>query len=226
MSKLLNPLIAVVDSGIGGISILNSLIEKFGRGRYIYYADNLNMPYGNKTKNFIIKRVDEIISYLNTEIKADLIVLACNTASSIIDTSKYKNVIVMTFDENKTYLATKLTKSNICANVIADAHLASNIEKYIFDDKKINKIILDTVKKYKLYDIKEYYLGCTHYELVNKYFSKFCPASIVINNSYSIMPKIDNVQYDFDSLDVKVITSLENNEYLKKIYKLIIKSII
>ena len=47
--------IAIIDSGIGGISVLKALINKFGTGNYIYYADNLYMPYGNKSKTVIKK---------------------------------------------------------------------------------------------------------------------------------------------------------------------------
>ena len=39
--------IAIIDSGIGGVSVLKQLTNKHGGGNFIYFADNLYMPYGN-----------------------------------------------------------------------------------------------------------------------------------------------------------------------------------
>ena len=61
---------------------------------FIYVADNLNLPYGNKNDRFILERSVEIVSFLIKE-KATTIVLACNTATAIsIDflRKKYKDV--------------------------------------------------------------------------------------------------------------------------------------
>ena len=73
--------IAIFDSGIGGISILRQLISKYKAGKYIYFADNLYMPYGNKDREFVKSRVNEIIDYLRQEHKVDKIIIACNTFS-------------------------------------------------------------------------------------------------------------------------------------------------
>ena len=76
--------IAILDSGIGGISILKQLIKKYKAGNYIYFADNQFMPYGNKDKVFVKDRVNEIIEFLKTRYKANKIIIACNTASTCL----------------------------------------------------------------------------------------------------------------------------------------------
>ena len=43
--------VAVIDSGIGGISVLKELIRLMPNERYIYLGDNKNAPYGNRTEN-------------------------------------------------------------------------------------------------------------------------------------------------------------------------------
>ena len=43
--------IGVFDSGIGGLTVLKTLINKYPRNEYIYYGDTLNLPYGNKSIN-------------------------------------------------------------------------------------------------------------------------------------------------------------------------------
>ena len=54
MLKEQESVIGIIDSGIGGVSILNQLIELNKTGNYVYFADNKYMPYGNKTKLFIL----------------------------------------------------------------------------------------------------------------------------------------------------------------------------
>ena len=41
--------IAVFDSGVGGISVLKSLVEVMPNEDFIYYGDSANAPYGTKT---------------------------------------------------------------------------------------------------------------------------------------------------------------------------------
>ena len=76
--------IGVIDSGIGGLSLLKSLVSKYPNENYIYLADNLNMPYGNKSKKWIVSRICELINYLYDNFNVKLVILACNTASSCL----------------------------------------------------------------------------------------------------------------------------------------------
>ena len=101
MLNKLKPTIAVIDSGIGGISVLNQLLLKFKTGNYIYFADNLFMPYGNKSAKFVKTRVEEIIESLNKNYQPDYVIVACNTASSVIDKAKYNNVLTIEFNKSK-----------------------------------------------------------------------------------------------------------------------------
>ena len=71
------------DSGIGGLSTLSSTIKLLPCERYIYFADNKNVPYGNRTKQEISNLVFENISRLLSRFKIKLIVIACNTATSL-----------------------------------------------------------------------------------------------------------------------------------------------
>ena len=155
MLNKLNPTIAVIDSGIGGVSILRQLIEKYKCGNFIYFADNLNMPYGNKSKLWVKNRMDQIISILQEKYKVDYIIIACNTASASIDVNNYKNVEVMQFNQNLTYFATELTKKNLNnIKVIADKNLAKEIEKNIFNARVLELTIkrhIQTTKQESVY---------------------------------------------------------------------------
>ena len=50
----MNNSIGVFDSGVGGISILEKLVERLPYENFIYLADNKNCPYGSKSKKKII----------------------------------------------------------------------------------------------------------------------------------------------------------------------------
>ena len=216
MFDKVNSTIVIIDSGIGGLSVLKSLIDKYKAGNYIYFADNLNMPYGEKSRCFVKKRVEFLIERLTKEYKADLIIIACNTASSVIDKEKYNNVVTMKFEKDYTYLATKLTKRNHTdKNVIADNKLATKIEKYILDKVKLDKIIKSQVKLHKLNNIKDLVLGCTHYELVLDLFKKYCPNINVIPNSYFILKDVE-FDLNLNEINVKFLLSKESKSYIDK----------
>lgn len=74
--------IGVFDSGIGGFSILSKLIQFYPEGEYFYISDAPHAPYGTKEPQFIIDRSFEIVSQLVAQ-GCDLIVVACNTATSL-----------------------------------------------------------------------------------------------------------------------------------------------
>ena len=76
-----NSPIGMFDSGIGGITIFNSIKKLLPNEDIIYYSDNLNSPYGNKSKSEIIR-----FSIKNTKLLIDkgckIIIVACNTATT------------------------------------------------------------------------------------------------------------------------------------------------
>ena len=75
--------IVVMDSGIGGASVLKEIRKLLPNHKYIYFADTKNAPYGNKTKNKILEVVTKNIIKLNKKNKIGVLVLACNTASCV-----------------------------------------------------------------------------------------------------------------------------------------------
>lgn len=74
--------IGIFDSGIGGLSVLNEAYHKFPGEEYIFYADTKHVPYGTKSENEIKSYVDEIVGFLIRK-EVDVIVIACNTATSV-----------------------------------------------------------------------------------------------------------------------------------------------
>ena len=75
--------ILVFDSGVGGLSILQEIRQQYPHCCFFYASDNAAFPYGTKTEDELIERVDIVLHQLQQTTQADIIVVACNTASTV-----------------------------------------------------------------------------------------------------------------------------------------------
>jgi glutamate racemase len=73
--------IGVFDSGFGGISTLRGIVKELPEYNYIYLGDNARTPYGTRSQETILRFSQEAVSFLIKK-NCDLIIFACNTASS------------------------------------------------------------------------------------------------------------------------------------------------
>ena len=74
-------MIGLFDSGIGGLSVFREIKKILPGEKYLYYSDNAHCPYGEKSKDYIIDRARQITG-LMLDKGADIIVVACNTATA------------------------------------------------------------------------------------------------------------------------------------------------
>lgn len=74
-------MIGIFDSGVGGLSVFREIRKLLPEERYMYYSDNAHCPYGEKSREYIIDRAREITRMLLSA-GADIIVVACNTATA------------------------------------------------------------------------------------------------------------------------------------------------
>ena len=74
-------IIGVFDSGIGGLSVLHLALRRIPGARFLYYADEAHVPYGERTPEEIVSFTDEAISFLVDQ-GAQAVLVACNTATS------------------------------------------------------------------------------------------------------------------------------------------------
>lgn len=71
------------DSGVGGLSVLHAVSKLLPQAPIVYVADNGGFPYGTKTEAEIATRVPALLGRLTERYHPRLIVIACNTASTI-----------------------------------------------------------------------------------------------------------------------------------------------
>ncbi len=78
------PTILVFDSGLGGLTVLREVVRARPDAHYLYVADDAFFPYGHHSEEEIIDRVVPLIGELIAAHHPDLIVIACNTASTLV----------------------------------------------------------------------------------------------------------------------------------------------
>jgi len=232
--------IGVIDSGIGGLTVLKSLLKKCPNHEYIYYGDTLHLPYGEKTKEEIIVYANKIIKFLESE-NVDLIVIACGTLSSHKEALTIKKSVIDIISplNNKlddytkiSIIATPLSiKTNAFKNYI-------NSELNLIACPKLVPIIesgnynnLDNALKEYLdsaCDSDALILGCTHYPIIKDYIKKYfkkdiiCLDEFVVNLVKDLKESSNNLKLYFSKVDsvleknVKRILELDDVEIERK----------
>ena len=209
-----NP-IGIFDSGVGGITILNSIKEIMPNEDIIYFSDNLNSPYGQKSEEEI-KNLSKKNSNWLLDRGCKIIVVACNTATtnSISFLRANLNVpfigvepaIKPAATNTKTgsigVLATKgtlssglfnMTSNDYCSeiNIIETVGegLVDLIENGIFKGKKLEVLLYKFLKPMLNANIDHLVLGCTHYPLIIESIKKIIPNNIKILDSGAAVAK-------------------------------------
>ncbi|MDR3258707.1 MAG: glutamate racemase [Fusobacteriaceae bacterium] len=186
--------IGLFDSGVGGLSVLKEVVDLLPNENIIYYGDNYNAPYGERTKQNIQELCIKIVDFLINK-KCKAIVIACNTATAAaydIIKEKYnipvigvifpgaKSAVITTKNNKVGVLATPFTvNSNVYAKKIGD--ISKDIEVYQEGCSEFCPMIesgwegyenrMDLLKGHisKLpKDIDTLVLGCTHYPIITK----------------------------------------------------------
>ena len=222
--------VGIFDSGIGGLTVLHTLLNKYPNNEYIYYGDTLNLPYGNKTKEQLIKLSDKDVQFLISK-NVDIIIIACGTVSSnCLDYLKNKynipiyDIISPTIDY--------LNKSNyqnigiIATNRTIDSHIfKNNINKNIYEinTPELVPIIennnLDNLDNILDIYLKEYknkidilVLGCTHYPIISNYIDKYLNNKVKLLDMSTLL--LDKLKQDNTS-SINIYYSKINNTLIE-----------
>ncbi|KER06463.1 Glutamate racemase protein [Marine Group I thaumarchaeote SCGC AAA799-E16] len=130
--------IAIFDSGLGSLSIIKSLQKKF-KCEIIYFADQHNFPYGTKSKKELDIIIRKSISYLKKNYSPDIIVMASNTPSLLLDSVETRIIKVTP----PIIEASKLSKTNNIGILATESAINSKgLENFVKKSglRKKNKI--------------------------------------------------------------------------------------
>ncbi len=180
--------IAIFDSGFGGLSVLNAAINEIQNCDFIYFADSDNAPYGVKSSGEILELTKNACEFLIAN-GADIIVLACNTATSAA--AKYLRQIYQIpiigmepaikpalKSGNAILAATPATiKGQKLSNLIAELSnensgkiellalpkLVEFAQKMQFNDEAVISYLKAQLSAFDLNNTASFVLGCTHF---------------------------------------------------------------
>lgn len=78
------PNLLIFDSGLGGLTVLSEVMRLRPDAHYLFVADDFGFPYGLLSEAALVARVGQVIDDLVARFSPDLVVIACNTASTLV----------------------------------------------------------------------------------------------------------------------------------------------
>jgi len=78
------PKLLIFDSGLGGLTVLAEIVKLRPSADYLYCADDAGFPYGSWKEPALVERVMKLMEGLVADHAPDMVVIACNTASTIV----------------------------------------------------------------------------------------------------------------------------------------------
>ncbi|NBI43338.1 glutamate racemase [[Haemophilus] felis] len=232
----MKPTILLYDSGMGGLTVYDSIRESLPNAHYLYCFDNAYFPYSEKSENVVIERASMIVQKIAQNYPVDIVVVACNTASTVVLPAlreRFRMPIVGTVPAIKPaaeksvnhhigLLATKGTvQRSYVANLIEQYASHCIVEK--LGSTKLVEIAEQKLhgKTVDLFALKEelspwqqiqtldtVVLGCTHFPLLKEEIKSCLPqVKHFVDSGKAIASR---VQYLLDNLQIKPNHSEEN----------------
>jgi len=184
--------IGVFDSGVGGLSVYLHLAQQLPTERYVYYADTLNVPYGNRDSEDIEALTLKAVEWLHQQ-GCKLIVIACNSASAYaLDTARrcyphipivglvpaLKPAVLASKSAHVAVLATKATLNGTLLNDVIinfakpnntivtkyfDPQLVPWVEAGMSEQDETAERLRQQIRVFANEGVDQLVLGCTHY---------------------------------------------------------------
>ncbi|MGE6463753.1 glutamate racemase [Pseudoalteromonas tetraodonis] len=210
--------IMVFDSGIGGTTVLEHIQQSIPHAQYSYFMDNALLPYGAQSQQTIINRLCGLIQFIKDEsLNVDLIVIACNTASTSALSSvrqitdipivgvvpAIKPAAQLTQSKHIGLLATPATVSSPYTDALIKEH-ASSITTSLYSSVELVTLAetlfftqhLDLDKLHTELDrlninndIDVLVLGCTHFPILAKPISDYFNTQVQLLDSGAAIAK-------------------------------------
>lgn len=205
-----NMKIGVLDSGVGGLTVVKELEQLLPKESIVYFGDNANCPYGNRTEDNIVELTKAMLDFLKEQ-HVKVVAVACNTISTLIEryqkdydfpifsivqaasdytaASGIKNVGVFATEFTiRTGCYTKLIHEkapDVAVTGEPSRNLAALVDCGEFDMQAIEEdVSMHMNKLLEDKDIKRVILGCTHFPIIKDVFEKLAPTAEYINPAY------------------------------------------
>lgn len=237
--------VGVFDSGVGGLTVVKSLLTHKLFKEIIYYGDTARVPYGTKDKNTIIRYSLEVLEFFKN-FDIDMLIVACNTASAYaLDELRANTDIpivgviesgILSMEKSLANKESNIlilgTQATINSNKYQDAlnekgyknitSIATGLFVPIVEEQLQNTSILEHTFDHYFKDLKDVdcvILGCTHFPLIQNQISNYLDGVLTIHSGEAIVQYLEsNYQCDssFDKTDIKFFAS-SNPDGLKDV---------
>ncbi len=207
--------IGIFDSGVGGFTILNSLLKTRKDVEVFYLADTKRIPFGNKSFKEIRCIAKEICIFFKDK-NLDALLIACNTTNACALDILENNLRIPCFDlinsvseiVNKEIIGVLATQATVESSYYKNAisskkenlkifqqkcpELVSEIEKEKLDTNKLNFLTDLYLQPLLDKNIEELILGCSHYPLIFDLLRKKIDSNIkIIDPSEALIKKFN-----------------------------------
>ncbi len=202
--------IAVIDSGLGGVSVLCHILKELPSEDIVYFGDNANAPYGSKTTEAVRALTVENIKMLRKKYDIKAVIIACNTATGaaaekcreifpdmpiigiepavkpavLRDDVTHPRVLVMatplTLGQEKFVCLARKYNPDAELVPLPCPHLSEVIEAGA-PEKETNELLNMLLSPVERENIDSVVLGCTHYPLISDKIAAFFPKARIFD---------------------------------------------
>jgi len=225
-------MIGIFDSGVGGLTVVKSIIEQIPGYSIIYFGDTARTPYGTKSHETVVRYTLKAADFLMDK-GAQVIVMACNTASSVAFESVKKRYDLPVFEVispavdlsiektrnnhigvigtratiNSCVYEQKIKKSSPPAKVYSYPCplLVPLVEEGWFNKPETRMIVKKYLQPLKVRQIDTLILGCTHYPLLTKIIQRKMGKQVnIIDSSLAVAKEVKQFLAAHPGLDNKM----------------------
>ncbi|MDQ7055426.1 MAG: glutamate racemase [Persephonella sp.] len=234
--------IGIFDSGIGGLTVFREVAKEFPEADIYYLGDTARVPYGNKSKETVIRYSVEAAKYL-TGFGIDVLIVACNTASSYaLDTLREMvDIPVVGVVHPGVEMALRKTKNGKVGVIGTQATIRSNsykkllerrgiqifqkpcplfvplVEEGIVEGEIAELVVRNYIDEVVRDGIDTLILGCTHYPLLKDTIKKLYPEIEIVDSSQAIAEFLHNENLTFSGRGSRRIFITDESESFKKL---------
>ncbi|GEK88731.1 glutamate racemase [Alkalibacterium putridalgicola] len=207
---MLNRPIGLLDSGVGGLTVLKAVKDRLPNESFVYIGDTKRCPYGNRTKEEIITFTLELVQFLLDQ-NVKMIVIACNTATAhaleivrskvdipvigvvgpgsraAVSTSDSKQIGVLatvSTVESGFYEQSLLEKDGeIEVKSLACPEFVDIVEANAYESAEARTLVEEKLAGFKTPKMDTVILGCTHFPLLAPFIQEVLGQDVTLVDS-------------------------------------------
>ncbi len=209
--------IGVFDSGVGGLTVLKAIRDRYNNLDLIYLGDTARVPYGSKSPDTVIRYSLECASFL-MEKGIEVLVVACNTASSHAIEALKENfpIPIISVVEPGVKRALQMTNGRVgvigtLATIRSRAYqskLEANgveviakacplfvplVEEGLLEGDITERIVSMYLSEFQGHKVDTLILGCTHYPLLKPVIQKFLEDVNIVDSSEAVAQELEDM---------------------------------